>query len=185
MSLLSLLRMSARLSGARLRSNDGRAREVRSHDAWNEGHTSRDGARGGLVGGGSLAPRRRIGRLAPRRIRLLCATRADVAHGGASALAHCTPLVPDALTTFAFVHAHGTPGARIEHCLNDTEDRATALAAWLDWLQSRLSLCAHGHLEYRSSRLTVSPEKYGVLSQDNEERPAAEQFRRRPRCLCV
>ena len=73
-------------------------------------------------------------------------------------------LVPDALTTFAFVHAHAAPGARIEDRLNDTDDCAAAPAVWLNRSRSRLSLCCvHEHLEYRSSRLSVSPWNVGVI----------------------
>jgi hypothetical protein len=93
-------------------------------------------------------------------------------------------LVPDALTTIAFVHAHGVPGARIEDCLHDTGPRATSPAVWLDRLRSRLGLCVHGHLEYRSSRLTVSRKNTALCvptvslealsrRRGKEERPAA------------
>ena len=73
-------------------------------------------------------------------------------------------LVPDALAAFALVHAHGAARARVEDRLNYTDDCAAAPAGWLNWFRSRLSLCCvHEHLEYRSSRLSVSPWDYGVI----------------------
>jgi hypothetical protein len=71
---------------------------------------------------------------------------------------------PDALTAFALVHAHGAARARVEDRLNDTDDCAAAPAVRLNWFRSRLSLCCvHEHLEYRSSRLSVSPWDHGII----------------------